>query len=500
MAAATPLHGRIEFPVDRVLVDRRSLVATLVGVAFAVGAAIGAVGFAALVITGFGTWFTAALVGGFTVVWAYGVHLMFERGRYARALGDAGYVLAISDTGLSAAGSGEVAWRDIQYLAVQDVRAANDRRLRTARWRSVGGLAQQTGAGGVVVWVGVRDAESLRRPPMPAVIARKVSRYGSRRAAVRTGDLSVIVDAVRDDREATDRLVGALRDAAELHGVRLLEPGGIWGFTQARLAILEPAEQAALTEALTPEMTEGAKAALARAAVPAPPLGRFQVVGSVQVEYVRGLKRRLSMTRLVVLGAALVLVGALVWLALAVPGLWIWPILVGATGIFASNSITLRIRSLRTIEKGAAVAPSLVVTDTGVSVSASREVPWSEFVYVDTTEDPSRDVRGGARAVFRAIGRANGAGAQLGFAVRDARVLDGVDLGNLWRGRTRPEGAQIGEFALPLLDGLGPERTAAVFDAARRAARAAGVPVVEARGAWAAAGDRIALVAAARRA
>ncbi|MRG61346.1 hypothetical protein GE115_15930 [Agromyces sp. CFH 90414] len=198
-------------------------------------------GIAAMVATGFGSWFTIALVG---VFGALGVALTVTsvlRGRILRLLAaDGAPACTVSDAGVALAGSPAIAWTEVVFIGV-----LNDR-PRTSRLRSVpvfgwfGSLALKAGNGTILCEIAVRDGEALRAAFTDRAAAKRVGLYGRWPDGSRHGLLPLLLDSVLSE-ESTQAVVQVLFAEAQARGIPHALHESTFGFLKWKGPMLDPA-------------------------------------------------------------------------------------------------------------------------------------------------------------------------------------------------------------------------------------------------------------------
>jgi len=177
--------------------------------------ALAAAGVVALVVTGFGSWFTIGLVVVFGLAACGLLVTSVFRGRMLRlVLAPGSPVLVVTGTGVATGGLPEIPWSELAFIGV-----LNDR-PRTARLRAVpifgqaGGLALKAGNGTVLCELGVRDGEALRRHMSDRGAASRIGLYGRWPDGARRGLVPVLLDAVLADEVAATAVQLLLAEAS----------------------------------------------------------------------------------------------------------------------------------------------------------------------------------------------------------------------------------------------------------------------------------------------
>lgn len=213
---------RFEVPLDLAKVQtagRYNSAFIVVGALLFVGSVAG---LSTMLATGFGSWFTVALVALFAIA-SLGliVTSVLRRRMLLLLVGRSASACTITDDGITLAGAPEIPWADLEFVAV-----LNDR-PRTNRLRSVpvfgwfGRLALKAGNGTVLCELAVRDGEALQRRFADPAAARRVTLFGRWPDGTRRGVLPLLLDAVLSE-ASTQHVVRAVFDAASAHHVPIV--------------------------------------------------------------------------------------------------------------------------------------------------------------------------------------------------------------------------------------------------------------------------------------
>lgn len=173
----------------------------------------------ALAASGVGSWFAFALVG---VVAAASVGLVVSSVLRRRMLlllvGRSTTACTITEHGITLAGAPEIAWGEIEFIAVLNDRPRTDRLRAIPLLGRLGELTLKAGNGTILCEIAVRDGESLRRRFDDRAAARRVTLYGRWPDGRRRGVLSLLLDAVLSETD-TESTVRAVLAAASAHGI-----------------------------------------------------------------------------------------------------------------------------------------------------------------------------------------------------------------------------------------------------------------------------------------
>ncbi|MDQ0893253.1 hypothetical protein [Agromyces ramosus] len=169
--------------------------------------------------TGVGSWIPYVFVG---VVAAASAGLVVSSVLRRRMLlllvGRSASACTITEHGITLAGAPEIAWGEIEFIAVLNDRPRTDRLRAIPLLGRLGELTLKAGNGSILCEIAVRDGESLRRRFDDRAAARRVTLYGRWPDGRRRGVLSLLLDAVLSETD-TETTVRAALAAASAHAI-----------------------------------------------------------------------------------------------------------------------------------------------------------------------------------------------------------------------------------------------------------------------------------------
>lgn len=203
-------------------------------------------GFAAILVTGFGSWFTATLIAVFAAASTGLLVTSVLRGRMLRLLTAPGSpAVVVTGTGVASAGAPEVPWDDLVFIGVLNDRPRSNRLRSVPIFGTIGSLALKAGNGTILCELGVRDGEALRaRIPAPPV-ARRVGLYGRWPDGTRRGLVPLLLDSVLSE-ETTQAVVQVLFAEASARGIPHALFEQALPYTKWKGPLLDPAWPSAL--------------------------------------------------------------------------------------------------------------------------------------------------------------------------------------------------------------------------------------------------------------
>lgn len=237
---AAPDQARFLALVDPVKADsaRRWNAGFITTGAVLVGTAIA--GIAVMLATGFGSWFTIALVAVLGLLSVSLIVTSVLRARILRLLaGEGAVACSVTSSGVALANSPFIAWQDIVFIGV-----LNDR-PRTSRLRAVpvfgwfGSLALKAGNGTVLCEIAVRDGEALRSGFGDGRAAKRVSLYGRWPDGLRRGLLPLLLDSVLSE-ETVQAVVRVLFAEAGARGIPHAMHESTFGYMKWKGPLLDP--------------------------------------------------------------------------------------------------------------------------------------------------------------------------------------------------------------------------------------------------------------------
>lgn len=214
-----PAPVRFEALVDRAKADsaKRWNTGFIVTGALLVALAIG--GMVALIVTGFGSWFTIALVALFGAAAVGMVITSVLRGRILRLLaGPDAVACRVTETGVTLANSPEIAWDELAFIGVLNDRPRTNRLKNVPVYGWAGRAALKAGNGTILCELGVRDGEALRARFTDPAGAKRVSLYGRYSDGRRRGLIPLLLDSVLSE-ETTQAVVTVLFAEAAARGI-----------------------------------------------------------------------------------------------------------------------------------------------------------------------------------------------------------------------------------------------------------------------------------------
>ncbi|MDR5698413.1 hypothetical protein [Agromyces aerolatus] len=238
-ATSGPL--RFEALVDRAKTDSARRWNTGFIVTGGLLVAVAAAGIAALVVTGFGSWFTIALVAVFGVAAVGMIVTSVLRGRILRVLAGPGAVACrVTDTGVTLANSPEIAWGELVFVGVLNDRPRTNRLKNVPVYGWAGRAALKAGNGTILCELAVRDGEALRARFTDPAGAKRVSLYGRFADGTRRGLIPLLLDAVLSE-ETTQAVVSVLFAEAAARGIPHSLHENAFAFTKWKGPQLDPA-------------------------------------------------------------------------------------------------------------------------------------------------------------------------------------------------------------------------------------------------------------------
>jgi hypothetical protein len=241
--ASGDLAGPVRFEalVDRAKADSARRWNTGFIATGAVLAVLAAAGIVALAVSGFGSWFTIALVGVFELAALGMVWTSVTRGRMLRLLAGEGAVACrVTETGVTLAASPEISWDELVFVGVLNDRPRTNRLRSVPVYGWIGRLALKAGNGTILCELAVRDGEALRRRFADPAGARRVSLYGRHTDGARRGLIPLLLDAVLSE-ETTQAVVSTLFAEAAARGIPHALHENAFGFTKWKGPQLDPA-------------------------------------------------------------------------------------------------------------------------------------------------------------------------------------------------------------------------------------------------------------------
>jgi hypothetical protein len=241
--AAAGVAGPVRFEalVDRVKADSARRWNAGFIVTGAVLATVAAAGIVALVVTGFGSWFTIVLVAVFGVAALGMVWTSVTRARMLRLLnGQGGVACRVTETGVTLATSPEIMWDELVFVGVLNDRPRTNRLKSVPVYGWIGRLALKAGNGTILCELAVRDGEALRARFNDGAAAKRVSLYGRYADGTRRGLIPLLLDAVLSE-ETTQAVVSTLFAEASARGIPHALHENAFGFTKWKGPQLDPA-------------------------------------------------------------------------------------------------------------------------------------------------------------------------------------------------------------------------------------------------------------------
>jgi uncharacterized membrane protein YhdT len=162
-------------------------------------------GIVAMAVTGFGSWFTFALMAVFALLCVFVLVTARSRTRMLRLLTGQG-------------GDGELAWEELVFVCVTNDRARAARGGRVPVFGWAGRAAIKAGNGTILCELAVRDGEALRRRALTADAASRVTLYPRWPDGLRRGTVPLLLDAVYDELD-TQAVVTMLFAQAKQRGI-----------------------------------------------------------------------------------------------------------------------------------------------------------------------------------------------------------------------------------------------------------------------------------------
>ena len=237
---AAPDQVRFQALVDRTKADSARRWNTGLIIAGSLLVAAAAAGIAVMLATGFGSWFTIALVAVLGLLSISLIVTSVLRGRILRLLaGEGAVACSVSERGVALANSPFIPWSDVVFIGV-----LNDR-PRTSRLRAVpvfgwfGSLVLKAGNGTVLCEIAVRDGEGLRAAFADRGAAKRVSLYGRWPDGLRRGLLPLLLDSVLSE-ETVQAVVRVLFAEAETRGIPHSMHESTFGFMKWKGPLLDP--------------------------------------------------------------------------------------------------------------------------------------------------------------------------------------------------------------------------------------------------------------------
>ncbi|MFC9559253.1 hypothetical protein [Agromyces sp. NPDC056965] len=211
--------ARFDAPLDLARVQSAGLWNSrliLVGALIAAASVLAAWG---AVATGWGNWFTTTVI---VIAAAASVSLvissLIRRRMLLLLVGGSGTACSIAESGITLAGAPEIAWGDLEFIAILNDRPRTDRLRGVPLFGRLGELTIKAGSGTILCEIAVHDGEALRRRFPSGAAARRVTLYGRWPDGSRRGVLPLLLDAVLSE-PATEAAVAAILSAATEHGV-----------------------------------------------------------------------------------------------------------------------------------------------------------------------------------------------------------------------------------------------------------------------------------------
>lgn len=203
-------------------------------------AALAAAGIVALVVTGFGSWFTIALVAVVGVAALGMIWTAVTRGRMLRLLAGADAVACrVTETGVTLANSPEIAWEELVFVGVLNDRPRTNRLKNVPVYGWAGRAALKAGNGTILCELAVRDGEGLRRRFTDPAGAKRVSLYTRYPDGTRRGLIPLLLDAVLSE-ETTQAVVTTLFAEAAARGIPHSLHENAFAFTKWKGPLLDP--------------------------------------------------------------------------------------------------------------------------------------------------------------------------------------------------------------------------------------------------------------------
>jgi len=177
-------------------------------------------GIVAMAVTGFGSWFTFALMAVFALLCVFVLVTARSRTRMLRLLSGQGGdgVLRADHDGIRLPGLGEIAWEELVFVCVTNDRARAARGGRVPVFGWAGRAAIKAGNGTILCELAVRDGEALRRRALTADAASRVTLYPRWPDGLRRGTVPLLLDAVYDELD-TQAVVTMLFAQAKQRGI-----------------------------------------------------------------------------------------------------------------------------------------------------------------------------------------------------------------------------------------------------------------------------------------
>jgi hypothetical protein len=240
---APAASGRVRFEafVDRVKADSARRWNTGFIVTGALLAALAAAGIAVLIATGFGSWFTIALVAVFGVAAIGMILTSVTRGRMLRLLaGSDAVACRVTESGVTLANSPEIGWDELAFIGVLNDRPRTNRLRNVPVYGWAGRAALKAGNGTILCELGVRDGEALRRRFTDPAGAKRVSLYSRFADGARRGLIPLLLDSVLSE-ETTQAVVTTLFAEAAARGIPHALHENAFAFTKWKGPLLDPA-------------------------------------------------------------------------------------------------------------------------------------------------------------------------------------------------------------------------------------------------------------------
>lgn len=207
--------------------------------------ALAIVGIAALVATGFGSWFTVALVAVFGVAAVGMIVTSVTRGRMLRLLAGADAIACrVTETGVTLANSPEIGWDELVFVGVLNDRPRTNRLRNVPIYGWAGRAALKAGNGTILCELAVRDGEGLRRRFTDPAGAKRVSLYSRHPDGTRRGLIPLLLDAVLSE-ETTQAVVTTLFAEAAARGIPHSLHENAFVYTKWKGPLLDPSWPAA---------------------------------------------------------------------------------------------------------------------------------------------------------------------------------------------------------------------------------------------------------------
>lgn len=202
-------------------------------------------GIVALVVTGFGSWFTIALVGVFGVAALGMIWTAATRGRMLRLLaGPDAVACRVTETGVTLANAPEIGWDELVFVGVLNDRPRTNRLRNVPVYGWAGRAALKAGNGTILCELAVRDGEGLRARFTDPAAAKRVSLYPRFPDGTRRGLIPLLLDAVLSE-ESTQAVVTTLFAEAAARGIPHSVHENAFGFTKWKGPQLDPTWPAA---------------------------------------------------------------------------------------------------------------------------------------------------------------------------------------------------------------------------------------------------------------